>query len=125
MLDAPLRRLIDPPLDAAAGRLAAIGLSADAVTLAGFAVGLSAIPLLAAERYGAALAVILVNRLADGLDGALARRRGPTDLGGFLDIVCDFVFYSGVVFGFAVGVIVALVIRQTQNPEVSSMPGGE
>ena len=42
-------------------------------------------------------------RLADGLDGAIARHAGITDLGGYLDIVLDFLFYSGVVFGFAVG----------------------
>ena len=101
MLDAPLRRVIDRPLDTVGRRLAAAGVPADAVTLAGFAVGLLAIPLLAVEHYGAALAAILVNRLADGLDGAVARRRGATDLGGYLDIVCDFLFYGGVVFGFA------------------------
>jgi phosphatidylglycerophosphate synthase len=43
---------------------------------------------------------ILVNRLADGLDGAIARQRGPSDFGAYLDIVCDFVFYGAVVFGF-------------------------
>lgn len=101
MLDAAMRRIIDPPLDAAGRRVAALGLGANTLTLGGFAVGLLAIPLLAFESYGAALAAILANRLADGLDGAVARHRGPSDLGGYLDIVCDFLFYSAVVFGFA------------------------
>jgi phosphatidylglycerophosphate synthase len=101
MLDAALRRLIDPPLDRAGRRLAAAGLSANATTLGGFAVGLAALPLLAAGAYGWALAAILANRLADGLDGAIARAEGPSDLGGYLDIVCDFLFYAAVVFGFA------------------------
>ena len=101
MLDAAVRRLIDPPLDAAARRLAQAGLRADAVTLGGLAVGLAAVPFLALEWYAAALAAILVNRLADGLDGALARQRGPTDLGAYLDIVCDYLFYAAVPFGFA------------------------
>ena len=101
MLDAALRRLIDPPLDAAGRRLAAIGVGADAVTLGGFAVGLLAVPLIAWEHYAAGLAVILANRLADGLDGAIARRRGPTDFGGYLDIVCDFLIYAAVPFAFA------------------------
>ena len=101
MLDAALRRVIGPPLDAAGRTLAAAGARADAVTLAGFAVGLVAIPLLATRQFGLALLAIALNRLADGLDGAVARQRGPTDLGGYLDIVCDFLFYSGVVFGFA------------------------
>jgi phosphatidylglycerophosphate synthase len=100
LFDARLRPLIDPPLNAMGRRLAAAGVSANALTLAGFAVGLLAIPLLAAGAYGGALAAILVNRLADGLDGAVARIAGASDLGGYLDIVCDFLFYAGVVFGF-------------------------
>ena len=48
-----------------------------------------------------ALAAIVLNRLLDGLDGALARRRGLTDAGGFLDISLDFLFYALVPFGFA------------------------
>ena len=101
MLDATMRRIIDPPLDRIGRRLAAAGVSANAVTLAGFAVGLLAIPLLAAEWYGLALAAVLVNRLADGLDGAVARHTTLTDFGGYLDIVCDFIVYAGVAFGFA------------------------
>jgi phosphatidylglycerophosphate synthase len=101
MLDPLARRAVAPLLDHGARWLAARGIGADAVTLAGFAVGLCAIPLLAAGWWLAALAAILINRVADGLDGALARRGGATDLGGFLDIVCDFIFYSGVAFGFA------------------------
>jgi phosphatidylglycerophosphate synthase len=42
----------------------------------------------------------VLNRLFDGLDGALARRRGLTDAGGFLDISLDFLFYALVPFGF-------------------------
>jgi phosphatidylglycerophosphate synthase len=101
MLDRPVRRLLAPALDALARRLEGSGLHPNAVTLAGLAVGLLAIPLLAAQLWLAALAAILLSRLADGLDGALARRVGVSDLGGYLDIVCDFVFYAGVAFGFA------------------------
>jgi len=101
MLDAYMRRVIDPPLDRIGRRLAGVGLSANAVTVAGFGVGLHAIPLLAAQWYGPALAVILLNRLADGLDGAVARHTALTDFGGYLDIVCDFIVYAGVAFGFA------------------------
>ena len=100
MFDARLRRLIDPPLDAAGRRLAGWGVSANAATLGGFVIGLAALPLLAAGQFGAALIAILLNRLADGLDGAIARSQGPTDLGGYLDILCDFLFYGAVVFGF-------------------------
>jgi phosphatidylglycerophosphate synthase len=101
MLDAAVRRVIDPPLNVAGRRLARVGVSANAVTVAGVAVGIAAVPALAAEQYGLALVAILGNRLADGLDGAVARANGLTDFGGYLDIVGDFIFYSAVVFGCA------------------------
>jgi phosphatidylglycerophosphate synthase len=101
MLDPLMRRIIDPPLDRVGRRLAAAGISANAVTVVGFGVGALAIPCLAAQWYGAALAAILVNRLADGLDGAVARHTTLSDFGGYLDIVCDFIVYAGVAFGFA------------------------
>ncbi|GLS36664.1 membrane protein [Mesorhizobium tianshanense] len=90
-------RLLEPP----AARLAQAGISADAVTVLGFVVGLAAVPLLAYDQYMMALAVILTNRVLDGLDGVLARRTQPTDRGAFLDIALDFVFYALVPFGFA------------------------
>ena len=103
MLDSRLRRLIDRPLDALGLRLARRGVSADGITWAGFVVGCGAWTLLALQSYGWALVLILLNRFADGLDGAVARHKRQTDLGGYLDIVLDFLFYSGVVFFFAVG----------------------
>ncbi|MBP3958301.1 CDP-alcohol phosphatidyltransferase family protein [Gemmata sp. G18] len=103
MFDARLRRLIDDPLDRLAAVMARCGLSANVVTVTGFAFGAAACAALAFCQYEAALALIALNRVADGLDGALARRLGPTDLGGYLDIALDFLFYSGVPFFFAVG----------------------
>jgi phosphatidylserine synthase len=101
MFDATLRRIIDPPLDRIGRRLAGAGVSASGVTVVGFAIGLLAIPCLAAEWYGSALAAIPVNRPADGLDGAVARHTTLTDSDGSLDTVRDFIFYAGVAFGFA------------------------
>jgi len=100
MLDSLVRPLIDPPLNAAGAVLARLGLGADAVTLAGFALGAGACAAIAAGQFGAALALIAGNRVLDGLDGAVARHTAPTDLGGYLDIVCDMIFYSGVPFAF-------------------------
>ena len=76
-------------------------MSANAVSLAGLAVGLTVIPLLAWGRYDMALLVILLNRLIDGLDGAIARHKGTTPFGGYLDIMCDMGFYAAVPIGFA------------------------
>ena len=76
-------------------------ISANTITLAGFAVGVMVVPLLWLKLYSTAMAVILVNRFFDGLDGAVARKYGPTNLGGYLDITCDFIFFSLVILGFA------------------------
>ena len=103
MLDTRLRRLIDPPLDRLGARIARRGIPADAVTVAGFALGAAAWAALALQAHSAALALILGNRLCDGLDGAVARRTGLTDRGAYLDVVLDFVFYAGVPFFFALG----------------------
>ncbi len=101
MLDARLRRLIDPPLEQLSRPLTHLGLSANATTWIGFALGLGAMAAIAREAYALGLALLLLNRLFDGLDGAIARARGLSDLGGFLDIVLDFIIYSGVPFAFA------------------------
>ena len=101
MLDRWTLRLIKKPLCKGAGLLHRYGVAADQVTLSGFAVGICCLPVLAMKWYWLALFCILFNRLADGLDGELARLAGPTDSGGFLDIVLDFIFYGSVVFGFA------------------------
>jgi phosphatidylglycerophosphate synthase len=103
MFDGRLRRVIDPVCDAAAAVVARSGLSANALTVLGFLFGAGAWAALAFQQYALALGLIAVNRVLDGLDGAVARRLGPTDLGGYLDIVLDFFFYAGVPFFFAVG----------------------
>ncbi len=100
MFDARLRPLIDPPLNALGRRLAGWGIGANAVTVLGIALGLAAAGAIAGGQYGPGLALILLNRLADGLDGAVARATRLSDFGGYLDIVGDFVFYTAVPLGF-------------------------
>lgn len=101
MLDAALRRFIDPPLNAVARHLVRRGVTADALTLAGLAVSVATVVAIALGVYAAALAGVALSRLLDGLDGPVARCTAPTDRGGYLDSVCDYVFYAGVPFGFA------------------------
>lgn len=101
MIDArilPLQRAAMRPL---ARILAGRGIRADAVSIAGFGLGLLAVPALALGHFGAALASIALNRLLDGLDGEIARLTRPTDRGAFLDISLDFVFYALIPLGFA------------------------
>lgn len=100
MLDALLRPVIDPVLTRQGRRLARLGLTADAVTLAGLALGLAAAGLIALGHPGWALLPLLLSRLADGLDGAVARATRRTDFGGYLDITCDFLFYGAIPLGF-------------------------
>lgn len=102
MFDGALKRKIDPALDAAGRALAARGVGADQVTIAGLVVGLAAAGLIAAGFLLAGLAVLLLSRLLDGIDGAVARHTSRTDFGGFLDIVLDFVFYGAIPLAFVV-----------------------
>lgn len=101
MVDRFLLPLFSAPHRWAARILLRAKLSANSVTLAGAAIGLGALPLLAMQSYGWALAAILLNRFLDGVDGVMARSSGPTDRGAFLDIVCDFLVYAAVPLGFA------------------------
>ena len=101
MLDARLRPLIDPPLNAMGRGIARAGVSANGVTLAGMMLGIGAGFAISQDAFWWGLALVLANRLLDGLDGAVARASGLTDFGGYLDIVADFVFYVAIPVGFA------------------------
>jgi phosphatidylglycerophosphate synthase len=101
MLDRYALPLITPPLYRLARRLDAIGIGSDQITISGFILGLLALPALAFEQYAIALLLITLNRVADGLDGIVARLRQATDAGAYLDIVLDFIFYASIVCGFA------------------------
>ena len=102
MFDRRLLAWQEIALGAPARWLSARGVSADAVTLCGFAIGIAATGLIASRYYGWALVGILANRVLDGVDGVIARGQAATDRGAFLDIALDFFFYSAVPFGFAV-----------------------
>ncbi len=103
MFDARLRPLIDPPLNRAGQRLARMGLIANQLTLLGMLVGLGAAAAILAQQFAVAIALVLLGRLLDGLDGAVARATAATPFGGYLDIVGDFLFYVCVplAFGFS------------------------
>lgn len=105
MFDRHMRKVIDPPLTWAAGWLAKTPLSANHLTILGMMLGLAAAWRIYALDFGVAAALIAASRLADGLDGPLARARGAaSDFGGYLDIVCDFVFYAAVPLAFALAI---------------------
>lgn len=112
MLDRFSIKVIRWPLAQSAKVLDKLGVTANQTTLFGFALGCLAFPALIAEQYTLALIFVLLNRICDGLDGALARIQGISDAGGFLDISLDFLFYSLIPFGFVLA-----------NPEQNAVAG--
>lgn len=102
MFDVALRRLVDPTLFRMARMLADARFSANALTITGAAIGLGAAFFITQGNYTAALACIVLNRIFDGLDGAIARINGPTEFGGYLDSLCDFLFYVSIPVAFGI-----------------------
>ncbi|WP_086930272.1 CDP-alcohol phosphatidyltransferase family protein [Agarilytica rhodophyticola] len=102
MLDAHITPLIDPVIKLMVEKIDRHGITPNQLTVSGFIIGALALPALAMQYWYTALVLILVNRLFDGLDGALARHLNQSSAaGGFLDISLDFLFYSFIPLGFA------------------------
>ncbi|MBP1885818.1 CDP-alcohol phosphatidyltransferase family protein [Sinorhizobium mexicanum] len=102
MLDGAVRRRLDPLLDRLGVALVRRGVKADTVTIFGLGLGLAAAGLIAYRLFLAGAGMILLSRLCDGLDGAVARASRGTDFGGFLDIVLDFAFYGAIPLAFII-----------------------
>lgn len=111
MLDKALQALLKPLFTRAASALVHLGVGADALTATGFMLGMAAAATIAFEQYLPGLALLLLSRLMDGLDGAVARATHPTDRGGFLDITLDFLFYAAIPLAFALA-----------NPAANALP---
>ena len=110
MFDARLRPLLAPVLDRAAAGLDVPWITPNRLTGANLVLGLASAGLAAGQLWLPALTAWLLCRLADGLDGPLARRRARrhsgkegTGQGGFIDISADFVVYGATVIGVASG----------------------
>lgn len=101
MFDAAILPIVKRVTDRPARALVARGISADQITVVGFGIGLLGVASAAFGAFGLALVCLALNRLADGLDGAVARLTTPTDRGAFLDIALDFMFYGLFPLGFA------------------------
>ena len=101
MLDRAVQQALRPVMVRAARGLVRMGIGADALSFIGFGIGLGAAAAIAFGHFGAGLALLLVSRVFDGLDGAVARATQPTDRGGFLDITLDFLFYASIPLAFA------------------------
>ena len=102
MLDRHLSAVQAAFLRPIAARLSSCGVAADTLTVTGFMFGAGSAVLIGTGFEKTALIPFFVNRLVDGLDGAVARLTGPTDRGAFLDIALDFAFYAMVPLAFAI-----------------------
>ena len=102
MFDTPTRNKVQPLVERIAKGLAERGLSANHLTLFGFAIGVGACVSVAVGQWWLGLALWIANRVVDGFDGAVARIVGPTEFGGFLDIMADFAVYAGIVVAIGI-----------------------
>lgn len=101
MLDRYTQQAIRPLIHGAAQLLHRAGIAANTLTWLGWAIGLLSALAIAQQQYALGLALLLVSRLCDGLDGAVARLGTPSHAGGFLDITLDFWFYAAIPLAFA------------------------
>ncbi|WP_295489252.1 CDP-alcohol phosphatidyltransferase family protein [Sphingorhabdus sp. EL138] len=100
MFDVALRRFVDPALNRIAAGVVDARISANMLTISGAGLALAAAFFITQSNFAAALGLILLNRIVDGLDGAVARIKGPTEFGGYLDTICDYIFYLSIPVAF-------------------------
>ena len=102
MIDAQLNKMVQPILKPLAQNLIKFNIKANYITFIGFLFGICCAFFITQEMFVAAIFFLFLNRLFDGLDGVMARISGPTDLGAFYDIICDFIFYSAFPLAFII-----------------------
>ncbi|WP_420933020.1 CDP-alcohol phosphatidyltransferase family protein [Alteromonas sp. A081] len=103
MLDAKVTPYIKPLLRPIVVELAKRAITPNHVTLAGFIVGVMAVPLIILNWWLGALGFIILNRVCDGIDGELARyQKSSSSAGGYLDICLDFLFYASIPLAFGI-----------------------
>ncbi|GGC62781.1 CDP-alcohol phosphatidyltransferase family protein [Hoyosella rhizosphaerae] len=112
MFDAQIREKLEQPLAVVAAYLDRSWITPDRITTVGLTLGLGSAVTAALQWWTIALLLWLASRIADGLDGPLARRRAArtghsSGAGGFYDITADFVVYGSTVVGVAIGVGIA------------------
>lgn len=102
MFDEQMRLTKDTVFNPLARLLA--GLSPWVFSGLGLVAGIAAALALWQQAYGVGFSLWFLNRVFDGLDGAVARIRGTqSDLGGYIDIIVDFVVYALIPVGLVLG----------------------
>jgi phosphatidylserine synthase len=100
MLDHHVRPVKDRLL-APLARVLAPRVHPNVLSVAGMAAAVGAAGLVTQGEYGWALASWGASRILDGVDGIVARLRGPTAFGGYLDLLLDGVGYAAIPLAFA------------------------
>tara|TARA_A100001015_G_scaffold302096_1_gene389874 strand:- start:933 stop:1553 length:621 start_codon:yes stop_codon:yes gene_type:complete len=111
MFDRHLQKLTQKPLSFFA-KIILKYLSANQITIIGFVFGMMMCLFIYFESFLLAIFFLILNRICDGLDGVMARLTAPTNLGAYLDIVLDFIFYSAFILIFG--------LQDTNNLLISS-----
>ena len=101
MFDRQIQKYTQRPLQYIA-KLFLKFISPNHMTLIGFSFGILMCLTIIIDQYLIAIIFLFLNRLSDGLDGSMARLQTPTPLGGYLDIVLDFLIYGGFVLSFGI-----------------------
>ena len=101
MFDRQIQKYTQKPLQYIA-KLFLKFISPNHMTIIGFSFGVLMCLSIIIDQYFIAIMFLFLNRLSDGLDGAMARLQTPTPLGGYLDIVLDFLIYGGFVLSFGI-----------------------
>lgn len=101
MFDILLRPLKDTLLDPVARALGRL-FSPNAITLISLIIGAASAAAVIHGLLGTGLVLWLLNRITDGLDGAVARVTNRSSaLGGYIDIMADFIIYAAIPIAFA------------------------
>ena len=101
MFDRQIQKYTQKPLQYVAKLLLKF-ISPNSMTFIGFIFGVLMCISIISDQYLVAIIFLFLNRLSDGLDGVMARLQTPTPLGGYLDIVLDFLIYGGFVLSFGI-----------------------
>ena len=100
MIDSQLNSLLKPITNEIAKHFIKLGVKANHVTFVGLFFGICCLYLIINSVFINAIIFLFLNRFCDGLDGAIARIKGETDIGAFYDIILDFLFYSSFPLAF-------------------------
>ncbi len=102
MFDERMRSLKDNAINPLAGNLSDV--PPWLLTMLGLVMGVITAVSLYQQQYLIGLIFWGLNRLFDGLDGAVARLSGhASDFGGYIDILFDFIIYAAIPIGLVLG----------------------